>query len=34
MRGYLTVETPGEFQKWMDDQEAQLAQTSEESIWQ
>jgi cytochrome c oxidase subunit 2 len=34
MRGYLTVETPEEFQKWMDDQEAQLAQSSEESIWQ
>jgi cytochrome c oxidase subunit II len=35
MRGYVTVETPEAFQKWMDDQEAQLAQQGEESsIWQ
>jgi cytochrome c oxidase subunit II len=35
MRGYVTVETPEAFQKWMDDQEAELAQQGEESsIWQ
>jgi cytochrome c oxidase subunit 2 len=32
MRGYLTVETPEAYQKWMDEQEAQLAQSSE-SFW-
>jgi cytochrome c oxidase subunit 2 len=35
MRGYVTVETPEAFQKWMDEQEAQLAEQGEESsIWQ
>jgi len=32
MRGYLTIETPEAFQKWMDEQEAQLAQPGE-SFW-
>lgn len=34
MRGYLTVDSPEAFQKWMDGQEAQLAQSPEESVWQ
>jgi cytochrome c oxidase subunit 2 len=35
MRGYVTVETSEAFQKWMDEQEAQLAEQGEEaSIWQ
>jgi cytochrome c oxidase subunit 2 len=33
MRGYVTVETPEAFQKWMDEQQAELASQSEESIW-
>jgi cytochrome c oxidase subunit 2 len=32
MRGYLTVEPPEAYQKWMDEQEAQLAQSSG-SFW-
>jgi cytochrome c oxidase subunit 2 len=34
MRGYLSVDTPEQFQKWMDEQEAQLPQSGEESFWQ
>jgi cytochrome c oxidase subunit II len=34
MRGYLSIETPEQFQKWMDEQEAQLPQPGEESFWQ
>jgi cytochrome c oxidase subunit 2 len=34
MRGYLTIETPEAFQKWIDEQEAQLSsEGSEDSIW-
>ncbi len=33
MRGYVTIETPEEFQKWMDEQEAQLSESPEDSVW-
>ena len=33
MRGYLTVETPEDFQKWMDEQESQLTESPEDSVW-
>jgi cytochrome c oxidase subunit 2 len=33
MRGYVTVESPEGFGKWMDEQEAQLAESPEESVW-
>jgi cytochrome c oxidase subunit 2 len=34
MRGYLTVDTPEGFQKWMDEEEAQLAESSgQDSVW-
>jgi len=33
MRGFVTVESPEAFQKWMDEQEAQLGGAPEESIW-
>ena len=32
MRGYLTIETSGDFQQWMDEQQAALAE-SEDSFW-
>jgi cytochrome c oxidase subunit II len=34
MRGYVTIESPEGFQKWMDDQEAQLTESGgEDSVW-
>ncbi len=33
MRGFVTVESPEAFRKWMADQESQLTESSEESIW-
>ena len=33
MRGYVTVESAEDFKKWMDEQEAQLGGSAEESIW-
>jgi heme/copper-type cytochrome/quinol oxidase subunit 2 len=33
MRGFLTVETPDAFQKWMDDEEAKLKTEGEDSGW-
>jgi cytochrome c oxidase subunit 2 len=34
MRGYLSIDTPEEYRKWMDEQETQLPQSGEESFWQ
>ncbi len=35
MRGFLTIETPESFQKWMDEQQAQLAADAEAGdVWQ
>jgi cytochrome c oxidase subunit 2 len=33
MRGFVTIHTPEAFQRWMDEQQAELAQSAEESIW-
>jgi len=33
MRGYVTVESAEDFKKWMDEEEAQLGGSAEESIW-
>jgi cytochrome c oxidase subunit 2 len=34
MRGYVTIHTPEDFQKWMDEREAELkAEGSEDSVW-
>jgi cytochrome c oxidase subunit 2 len=33
MRGFLTVDTPDEFQKWMDDEEAKLKEEGDNSGW-
>jgi cytochrome c oxidase subunit 2 len=34
MRGYLTIDSPEGFQKWMDEEQAQLAaESGEESVW-
>ena len=33
MRGYVTVETPEGFQKWMEEQESQLSESPEDSVW-
>jgi cytochrome c oxidase subunit 2 len=33
MRGFLTIHSPQGFQTWMDEQEAQLADSAEESVW-
>ncbi len=33
MRGFVTVHSQEEFQKWMDDEEAKLAAQGEESVW-
>jgi len=34
MKGFVTVETPEEFQSWMDEREAELSEAPEDSIWQ
>jgi cytochrome c oxidase subunit 2 len=33
MRGFVTLHTPEAFQAWMDEQQAQLGEADEESIW-
>jgi len=33
MRGFVTVHTPEEFQKWMDDEQAKLEEQGEDSGW-
>jgi cytochrome c oxidase subunit 2 len=33
MRGFLTVHSPEGFQKWMDEEQAQRAESAEESVW-
>jgi len=34
MRGYVTIESPESFQKWMDEQEAQLTESGgEDAVW-
>jgi cytochrome c oxidase subunit 2 len=33
MRGYVTIETPEGFQRWMGEQEAQVSESPEDSIW-
>ncbi len=33
MRGYVTIQTPEEYQKWMDEQEAQVSEAPEDSVW-
>lgn len=33
MRGFMTLQTPEAFQAWMDEQQAQLGDSDEESIW-
>jgi cytochrome c oxidase subunit 2 len=34
MRGYVTIHTPEEFQKWMDEKQAELKSQAEDSVWQ
>jgi cytochrome c oxidase subunit 2 len=34
MRGYLTIDTAEGFQQWMDEQEAQLQESSGDTSWQ
>jgi len=34
MRGYVTIETPEGFQKWMDEQQAELGGEKQDSVWQ
>jgi cytochrome c oxidase subunit 2 len=33
MRGYVTIDTPEQFQRWMDEQEAQNTESPEDSVW-
>jgi heme/copper-type cytochrome/quinol oxidase subunit 2 len=33
MRGFVTVQTPEAFQAWMDEQQAGLAESTEDSVW-
>ena len=33
MRGFVTIQTPDEFQAWMDGEQAKLADAGEESVW-
>jgi len=33
MRGFVTIHSPEAFQAWLDEQEAQLAESSEDAIW-
>jgi cytochrome c oxidase subunit 2 len=33
MRGYVTIDTADEFQKWMSEQEAQNSESPEDSVW-
>ena len=34
MRGYVNIESPEVFEKWMDEQEAQLTESGgEDSVW-
>ena len=33
MRGYVTIDTADGFQKWMDEQQAELGGGSEDAVW-
>jgi heme/copper-type cytochrome/quinol oxidase subunit 2 len=33
MRGYVTIDTADEFQKWMSEQEAQNSESPGDSVW-
>jgi cytochrome c oxidase subunit 2 len=34
MKGYMTIHTPEGFQKWMDEQQAELGGETQDSVWQ